>query len=77
MASARQFYFKATWFDEGDNCEQCDTGFIAAETAGDAYVHCEKFYGSDFIGAYIEPVTDCAIMFVNENVCHDIMEDQF
>lgn len=77
MASARQFYFKATWFDEDNKCEQYDTGFIAAETAGDAYAHCEKLYGSDFIGAYIESATDCAIMFVNENICHDIMEDQF
>lgn len=77
MASARQFYFKATWFDEDNKCEQCETGFIAAETAGDAYARCEEYYGSDFIGAYIEPATDCAIMLVNENVCHDIMEDQF
>lgn len=76
MANVKQFYFKATWFDEGNNCEQCDTGFIAAETAGDAYARCEQYYGSDFVGAYLEPVAD-AIIFVDENICHDIMEDQF
>lgn len=76
MASVRQFYFKATWFDEDSGCERYETGFIAAETAGDAYAHCEKFYGSEFVGAYLEPVGD-AIMLVDENVCHDIMEDQF
>lgn len=76
MASVRQFYFKATWFDEDSGCERYETGFIAAETAGDAYAHCEKFYGSEFVGAYLEPVAD-AIMLVDENVCHDIMEDQF
>ena len=45
--------------------------------AGDAFADCEEYYGSDFIGAYIELATDCAVMLVNESVCHDIMEDQF
>ena len=76
MARAIQFYFKATWFDEDSGCKRCETGFIAAETAGDAYAHCEKFYGREFVGAYLESVGD-AIMLVDENVCHDIMEDQF
>lgn len=76
MANIKQFYFKATWFDECSRCERCETGFIAAETAGDAYARCEEYYGSEFVGAYLEPVTD-AIMLVDENVCHDIMEDQF
>ena len=35
----------------------------------------KEYYGSEFIGAYLEYVTD-AIMLVDENVCHDIMEDQ-
>lgn len=76
MASVKQFYFKVTWFDEDSGCERYETGFIAAETAGDAYANCEKFYGSEFVGAYLEPVGD-AIMLVDENVCHNIMEDQF
>lgn len=76
MASARQFYFKATWFDRDSGCERCETGFIAAETAGDAYARCEEYYGSEFVGAYLEPIGD-AIMLVDENMCHDIMEDQF
>lgn len=77
MTDARQFYFKAVLCGETKGCEQYETGFIAAETAGDAFTYCEEYYGSDFIGAYIEPATDCAIMLVDENVCHDIMEDQF
>lgn len=76
MASARQFYFKATWFDEDSGCERYETGFIAAATAGDAYACLEEYYGSEFVGAYLEYVTD-TIMLVDENVCHDIMEDQF
>lgn len=76
MENIKQFYFKATWFDEGSGCERYETGFIAAETAGDAYARCEEYYGSEFVGAYLEPVGD-AIMLVDENVCHDIMEDQF
>lgn len=76
MADARQFYFKATWYDTDNGCEKYETGFIAAETPGDAYTRCEEYYGSEFIGAYIEPAAD-AIMLVDENVCHDIMEDQF
>lgn len=76
MANIKQFYFKATWFDEGSGCERYETGFIAAETAGDAYARCEEYYENEFVGAYLEPVGD-AIMLVDENVCHDIMEDQF
>lgn len=75
MASAKQFYFKVTWFDEDSGCERYETGFIAAATAGDAYARLEEYYGSEFVGAYLEYVTD-AIMLVDENVCHDIMEDQ-
>lgn len=76
MASVKQFYFKVTWFDEDNGCERCETGFIAAETAGDAYALCEEYYESEFVGAYLEPVGD-AIVLVDENMCHDIMEDQF
>ena len=76
MASAKQFYFKATWFDGDSGYERYETGFIAAATAGDAYARFEEYYGSEFVGAYLEPVGD-AIMRVDENGCHDIMEDQF
>lgn len=76
MASAKLFYFKATWFDEDSGYKRYETGFIAAATAGDVYARLEEYYGSEFVGAYLEYVTD-AIMRVDENVCHDIMEDQF
>ena len=76
MASAKLLYFKATWFDGDIVYERYETGFIAAATAGDAYARFEEYYGSEFVGAYLEYVTD-AIMLVDENVCHDIMEDQF
>lgn len=77
MAHVRQFYFKATLYNRDDQCEQYETGFVAAETAGDAYNYCEEYYGSDFVGAYIEYAADCAIMLVDETICRDIMEDQF
>lgn len=77
MTDARQFYFKVALCDETKGCVHYETGFIAAKTAGDAFADCEEYYGSDFIGAYIELATDCAVMLVDESVCHDIMEDQF
>lgn len=77
MTDARQFYFKAVLYGESKGSERYETGFIAAKTAGDAFADCEEYYGSDFIGAYIELATDCAVMLIDENVCHDIMEDQF
>lgn len=77
MTDARQFYFKVALYGETKGCVHYETGFIAAKTAGDAFADCEEYYGSDLIGAYIEPATDCAVMLVDESVCHDIMEDQF
>lgn len=76
MASARQFYFKVALYGETKGCVHYETGFIAAETASDAYARCEEYYGSEFVGAYLEPIGD-AIMLVDESVCHDIMGDQF
>lgn len=77
MTDARQFYFKVALYGETKGCVHYETGFIAAKTAGDAFADCEEYYGSDLIGAYIELATDCAVMLVDESVCHDIMEDQF
>ena len=77
MTDTRQFYFKVALYVETKGFVHYETGFIAGKTGGDAFADCEEYYGSDFIGAYIEPATECAVMLVDESVCHDIMEDQF
>lgn len=77
MERVNQYYFKATVYDNDEQCECYETGFIAACTPGEAYAYCAECYGNEFVGAYIELAAEGALMLVDDGVCHDIMEDQF
>lgn len=72
----RIYYFKATWYDDEEREEKYETGFVPAESAGEAYATLSETYGSDFVGAYLEEIGD-TLLICEESVAHNIMEQQW
>lgn len=70
------YYFKTTWYDRDEQKEKYETGFVPAESAGEAYATLAETYCSDFVGAYLEEIGD-NYLICDENVAHDIMEERW
>lgn len=70
------YYFKTTWYDWDEQKEKYETGFVPAESAGETYATFAETYCSDFVGAYLEEIGD-NYLICDENVAHDIMEQQW
>lgn len=49
----RIYYFKTTWYDQDEQETKYETGFVPAESAGEAYATLAETYRSDFVGAYL------------------------